>query len=357
MARYARYAVIIGVIGLVCGLALEVAIRLYASAPIFTLRDWRGEMVTILQGQARYHPVLGWVQAPNVKGGGFNTLDYGIRKNTASDEKLDEGAVLAVGDSYTAGSDVVDRDTWPAQLEKLIGQRVINAGVGGYGVDQTVLNAERLLPVLKPKLVLVGIYEDDINRSGHSTYNAPKPYFMNEGGTWTLRNSPVPIRKKGPPDPLYKTLLARSLAVNIFFNKVARDWWYSSKDAQYTKSGADPAAASCYALRRLRERLAANSVPGIVVMQYNGRHYVIRRPLDPEVKETIRCARELGYAIVDEHPRLAAVTERSADELKKLYVMYPNGAFGHMSAAGNRLIAEMIAEKIAAMGARPTARH
>lgn len=357
MARYARNAVIFCVIGVVCGLALEVAIRIYARAPIFTLHDWRGEMVTILQGPARYHPVLGWVQASNYKGGGFNTLDYGVRKNSASDEKLDEGAILAVGDSFTAGSDVVDRDTWPAQLERLIGRRVINAGVGGYGVDQTVLNAERLLPIITPRLVLVGIYEDDINRSAYRVYNAPKPYFMNEGGTWTLHNSPVPRRQPPPPEPLYKKLLSYSLVAHIFFNKVAHDWWYTSKDAQYVRSGADPVAASCYALARLHKRLAANNISAIVVMQYNGRYYAIHRPPDPEVAETIRCAEKLGYAIVDEHPRVAEIAGRSVDELKKLYVMYPNGAFGHMSAAGNHLIAGMITDKIINFGSRPTARH
>ncbi|MGE0565654.1 MAG: SGNH/GDSL hydrolase family protein [Pseudolabrys sp.] len=336
-------------IGVVCGLALEVAIRLYARATVFTLEDWRGAGGTILQGAGVYHPQLGWTQASNLKGPGFNTLDHGIRKNSKAEEKLDQGAILAVGDSFTAGSEVVDEDTWPAQLERLIGRRVINAGVGGYGVDQAVLNAERLLPELVPKLVLVGIYEDDIDRSGYKIYNAPKPYFVKEDGKWVHRHSPVPARRRPVQESIYKTILSRSLAASIFFNKVARDWWYESKDAQYVRSGANSTEVSCYMLGRLQERLKAAGIPGIVVVQYNGRHYAIRRPVDPHVTGTIQCAKELGYAVVDEHPRIAAIREQSLDEVKKLYVMHPNEAYGHMSPAGNKLIAGMIAEKITQM--------
>ena len=342
-----RTLVILGLLGAFCGIAVEIAIRLYARATVLTLEDWRGAGGTILQGAGIYHPLLGWAQAPDLKAQGFNTLQYGIRKNTAADEKLDKGSILAVGDSFTAGSEVVDEETWPAQLERLIGRRVINAGVGGYGVDQAVLNAERLMSEIEPRLVLVGIYEDDINRSSYKIYNAPKPYFIKEDGKWVHRNAPVPARRAPVKEPVYKTLLSRSLAANIFFTKVARDWWYESKDAQYVRSGADPVEVSCYLLGRLGERLKSAQIPGIVIVQYSGRYYAVRRPADKHVTDTIRCAKDAGYVVVDEYPRVMAIREQSLDEVKKLYVMHPNEAYGHMSPAGNKLIAGMIAEKIA----------
>lgn len=350
VTKYLRGFAAVGLIGLLCGVAVEIAIRIYVGVPVLALQDWRGQMATILQGAAEYHPVLGWTHVSHYKGAGLNTIDHGIRKNTAGPEQLDKRAILAVGDSFTAGSEVTDQDTWPAQLEKLIGRRVINAGIGGYGVDQSVLNAERLLPVVKPELVLIGIFEDDIERTAYSIYNAPKPYFISEGGGWTLRNSPVPIPRAVPPDPPYKKLLSLSLAAQIFFNKVARDWWYESKkNVQYVRSGTDPVGATCHALTLLHKRLAAENIPAMVVMQYGGRNYAIERPIDRNVFETAQCAKELGYTVVDEHPRIAAIAAKSVDELKKLYVMHPYDVFGHMSPAGNTLVAEMIAEKIRSM--------
>jgi hypothetical protein len=44
--------------------------------------------------------------------------------------------------------------------EKREPRQPINAGVGGYGVDQIVLTAERLLPVVSPQMVIVGIYQE-----------------------------------------------------------------------------------------------------------------------------------------------------------------------------------------------------
>jgi hypothetical protein len=128
----------VAVISVVCVLGLEIAVRAYFRLPIFTLQDWRALQVNVLQSVMQYDALLGWTPASNTSAP-FNTLEYGIRKNSRDKEVLTTDAILAVGDSYTAGSEVLDADTWPAQLEKMLGRRVINAGVMGYGVDQSVL--------------------------------------------------------------------------------------------------------------------------------------------------------------------------------------------------------------------------
>lgn len=64
-------------------------------------------------------------------------------------------AVLALGDSMTFGEGVpVDR-TWSAVLERESGIRVHNAGVPGYSTRQMAGRASRLIPRLRPDLVLV----------------------------------------------------------------------------------------------------------------------------------------------------------------------------------------------------------
>ena len=125
-SRLGVWAVYLVGCGLVSFVALEIALRLYLQMPVFTLRDWRGQRAGLLQTSgAVYDPLLGWSQRSNFVSGGFDTLDYGIRKNSDEDEQLTPGSVLAVGDSYTAGSEVVNEDTWPAQLERALGIRVI----------------------------------------------------------------------------------------------------------------------------------------------------------------------------------------------------------------------------------------
>jgi hypothetical protein len=57
--------------------------------------------------------------------------DEGIRMSSHQRTPVEPGAILLVGDSFGAGSEVDDPDSWPAQLERKIGTRVLNAAVGG----------------------------------------------------------------------------------------------------------------------------------------------------------------------------------------------------------------------------------
>src|SRR5262245_59929024 len=253
--RLGRAALYVIATSVICVLALEIALRGYFGLPIFTLQDWRALHVNVLQSVMQYDALLGWVPAPNTSAP-FNTLDYGIRKNSGEREAVVTGGILAVGDSYTAGSEVIDTDTWPAQLENLLGRRVLNAGVMGYGVDQSVLNAERLLPILKPRIVLVGIYEEDVFRATYKSYNAPKPYFVEQDGQWRHGNHPVPAAEAADPEPLYKSVLARFLSVHLALQRY-RGWWFTGPGMRFEQVSRAPVKTSCHALERLHQRLAA----------------------------------------------------------------------------------------------------
>ncbi len=188
LVHWLVYTIVAGVLSLA---ALEVGIRLYVQAPILGFQDWRGANATALESSGRYDEVLGWVQPANHVSDGFNTIEYGIRKNSSRNEPLSQGGVLAVGDSYTVGSQVKDEESWPAQVERRAQVRVINAGVGGYGVDQIVLTAERLLPVVSPQMVIVGIYQETIVRAitrAMARRSRTSSLKMASGGTRTGRS-------------------------------------------------------------------------------------------------------------------------------------------------------------------------
>ena len=114
----------------------EAAFRLVLGDRVFERVNYRSVAIGgANQGASAYDSELGWVLRPDLKWTGFSTLPYGIRSNGNDATELRAGGVLAVGDSFTAGSEVHDHQTWPAQLEGLIGQPVMNGGVGGYGTD------------------------------------------------------------------------------------------------------------------------------------------------------------------------------------------------------------------------------
>jgi lysophospholipase L1-like esterase len=77
--------------------------------------------------------------------------------------------IAAIGDSFTYGWGVGERETWPAVLEgELAGAdaEVLNLGQGGVGTAGCAAIAERALPPLRPDLVLVGVLQaDDLAQS------------------------------------------------------------------------------------------------------------------------------------------------------------------------------------------------
>lgn len=74
----------------------------------------------------------------------ITTLDHGVRSND-NGSVVSKSVTLAIGDSFTFGDGVGNDRSWPSCLERLLGKRVVNACVNGYGVAQALLRGEILL--------------------------------------------------------------------------------------------------------------------------------------------------------------------------------------------------------------------
>src|SRR5262245_16846833 len=166
-------------------LAIEIGYRLVAGLPVLKLANWRTEqIVKVNLGELKAIPdsILGWTnKSSSYNVDGYSTIEHGVRKNF-EETTIRNGGMLAAGDSFTEGWDVKDDESWPAVVEKLTAVPVVNAGTGGYGTDQPILRAEQMLPIVKPKILLIGFHEIAIVRAGFSTFGAPKPYFTLENG-------------------------------------------------------------------------------------------------------------------------------------------------------------------------------
>jgi len=136
-----------------------------------------------------------------------------------------------VGDSFTFGDEVEDEESWPAQLEKILNKRVLNAGVGAYGVDQAFLRAEVLLDKYDPDVVILSLISDDINRTEYSNYpygRGWKPYFEYENGALVLKNVPVPESLAPRRHRRFQSVrhaLGYSALADAVFDRLAPRWW------------------------------------------------------------------------------------------------------------------------------------
>lgn len=334
-------------------LVLEAMTRVIGGVPILAFRNWLAERNALLttHALAEYDPLVGWVQKSNISvasndsENSFTTGAYGIRLNRAAATGLPAIPILAVGDSFTAGSDVGDRHSWPAQLERLSGRPVVNAGVGGWGADQIVLRAESLVPVLKPSAVVVSFFHGDIDRAGLSVYSgANKPYFTIENGVLVQHNNPVPVYSgRVEETPWWLILPSHSYLVQFTMDRIGWATWWQHSSVSYVKARNDPHAVSCALLQRLRDKLTNDGIEFLFVVQYGA----LDVKAQPESASRIaRCARERNIETLDLWDDMIAIHRRSVEEYNGLWVSQDGKTFGHMSASGNAVVARRVAEMI-----------
>lgn len=311
-----------------------------------------------MSGMAIYDPDTGWTQRPGYADG---TISFGIKGVRLPEDwrgrpllPLPKGPVLAVGSSWVVGSEVKDRESWPAQLEAKLGVPVVNGGIGGYSLDQAYLRAEKLAPLVNPRAILVDYQAggglDIIRMSIYS--NVPKPYYEPTPTGLVLHNHPVPRERPTPPEPGFwretigYSYLAYWLADRLGFGS----WW---RQGQYVNIGAHekPLEVACALFDKYRELGQRYQAPVMVVVIYGGN--LLKNwggTLRQNTEDVMACARQRGIEVVDTRSDFEAKLQQGTDVLNALYT---RGGVGHYSPEGNRLVADRLAQRLSPLLAQP----
>lgn len=332
-------------------LAIEAGFRLATGLPLLEFANWRGDHTVILDGGdlPKPDPVLGWVSRAHFASPHHNTLAHGIRRNFDETE-VRTGHILAVGDSFTEGWEVVDSETWPAFLEKIAKRPVVNGGVGGYGTDQIVLRIEQLLPIVKPRVLILGFLEFDIFRTAHTHFGSPKPWFTVETGALEY-HPPALVTVRREAGMLVRAgywarhRLGYLASVDYLLRRAAPDFWLGSERRQYTMAPNDPVRVTCLLLERLKARTDRDGVRLILFLQYYAATVIEEDEPTQNAQAVSACAKRLGIEIVDQFAPLRAIAAKSADAIRPYY-MTEGKSFTHMSAKGNEHAARLLAKAI-----------
>lgn len=170
MPRTARIALITAGLTVLAAAGLELGLR-------FLLPQ--GYRATYASGSAWGVPdsVLGMVPAPGTDARvacpefsfRFRINGQGFRDEAfhAPGVHPDSLRVLLVGDSFTFGAGSEYEAIWPVRFEARLqeaipGAQVVKAGVLGYDTRTEVLYLERLLPVYRPDVVVLGFLPNDL---------------------------------------------------------------------------------------------------------------------------------------------------------------------------------------------------
>jgi hypothetical protein len=140
--------------------------------------------------------LLGWPRKEAFGGPEFDRS--GSRPNPEfPDPSVHKSCISLYGDSFTLGEEVDDQRAWGNQLSRLVGCRVANFGIGGYGTDQAYLRFKKIED--PSQVVVLGYLSSNIVRnitrlrdlySGKIEY-ALKPRFVLTG-SGELSLVPIP---------------------------------------------------------------------------------------------------------------------------------------------------------------------
>jgi len=174
-------------------LALEIAVRALGETDAdgrFTFMQFTLEPphlpVNELRGQVEHYIAyrdtavvvhdewLGWTLRPNsVRQGGTYTINasgFRSRREFSKTPPADSLRIAAFGDSFTAGDDVADDETWSYLLERELAgagirAEVLNFGVGAYGMGQAYLRWQRLGKSFAPDIIIFGLQPENLKRN------------------------------------------------------------------------------------------------------------------------------------------------------------------------------------------------
>jgi hypothetical protein len=332
-------------------LAIELGYRLMAGLPLLKLANWRTErVITVNLGELKAipDPVLGWTnKSSSYNEDGYTTIEYGVRKNF-DETTIRTGGMLAAGDSFTEGWEVKDHESWPAVVEKLTSVPVINAGTGGYGTDQTILRAEQMLPIVRPKILLIGFHELAIVRAGFTVFGAPKPYFTLDDGE--LRYHPATFVEPREKDTIawmaayrVREALGYSAFADYLLSRLNPNFWHGDPGRDlYQKSGADEVTVTCALLKRLKSRADQDGVHVMLILQYYATLILESDRPGPHSQAVAACARDMGIRVVDQFASLHAIVAAGGPTIIRDYYWPYGDIFGHMTAKGNAHAANLI---------------
>jgi lysophospholipase L1-like esterase len=342
---------------LVILIVLEVGLRLFDGLPAWPDRNFLFErmLVTNRWPVNEYDPVVGWVHKPNLsfnadsEESSFTTGEFGVRMNQPKILPVPRGAILAVGNSFTEGAEVGDRGSWPASLERTLGEPVVNAGIGGWAADQIVLRAEELMAQLSPKAIVVSFASPDIAWTAFRVHSGgPKPYFLIENGQLVPMNIPVPRTIDGAATDfgLLQGILGYSYLVDWTMSRLGVTSWFERGIS--ARVATDPVQVSCLLLERLKRATDARGATLMLMMQWGGNEVsdpaFVRWPYADDV---LRCAKAAGIKTLDTWEPLRAVFAGGEDKLRELYMRHTGAySYGHMSPAGNQFVAEQLAKAL-----------
>ena len=319
-----------------------------------------------------FDPELGWTLRPSAPGTDpanfINSI--GARGTREYDAAAPEGVtrIACFGDSYTYGHEVPYGQDWASQLEGMdTALEVMNFGVPSYGTDQALLRFRRLGRSLDADVMVLGILVENIGRNVNryrplyyprTMTPVAKPRFVLEDGR--LRLIELPFSKRSEfVSALSDGSMLELVSAHEHWDDTSRLGWLShSSLARF--------GAAWFAYRRRQPDVLWRDTEGepfrvslaLLDAFHSEAHdagaaraLVLVFPREKELDALVQRDDRYWQPLLDELERRAIPHLDLADALADQYAraeVDPEVASvyrgGHLSQAGNRIVAERLLE-------------
>ena len=312
-----------------------------------------------------HHPYLAGMPAPGMQAPlwGKKLTVTGERSRWTGASAASEGKVrvAVLGGSATFGAYLPDEQTWPAQLQSLLGDGyvVYNFGVPGYSTAEHVIQTALILPEIAPDVVVYYTGWDDI-RNYHRF--DPTPEYRAHG-LEQYDNLEIALARRLP---FFDELKTRSGAVRLF-RFVGNKLGMESSEAEDAGSAPEGAYAGPDAfvdriyrrnLTTLRELVRMQGAYALFVPQVLNEaafagsrrtHTWTPRIIDEAMPGLMRRFNGLTAGLCDDAP--CAVVEEVTRQSWTPDLFLDEGNF---NAEGSKRLAETLAERIRRLTASTT---
>ena len=306
-------------------------------------------------GLTKYDPFLGYIPNPgfdkNIKAHGWENERVTISKNGfRSNDNLNyfEKKILVIGDSFTFGDQVSNKNTWPSCLERTAEIGVANAGVYGYGAAQSVRRAIIESNKKNYDHLIIGILVNSNFSRDQLIYRSgfPRPAVIKKEDIVQWENVPIQgeIGSKFGKSDLssiqnliqlsFKYSQVAGTIINKFFS------FYDFTGSRLTKS--HPKAAKIddimkFSLKELNKIPIKNKY---ILLQYGSRDFETNNSsILISVNKLKSIAEELNINVIDTYPLLEK-------ELKMINTEEIWFNEGHHKPFGNILICKKISKEL-----------
>jgi len=289
-----------------------------------------------------YDRFLGWIPKAHSSAGNelwlnkkVTIMNNQLRSNGNNGSFAKKPLIVAVGDSFTFGDEVSDNETWPAILERLSNDKVLNGGVFGYGLDQIVLRAEALSKVYSPDLLIVSFIPEDIDRCEFSVRNgAAKPYFIIENGKLVLKNSVTPTVKQLPIHfDRFRKIFGYSYLVHSIMIRLNPEYWLLGSESRNVRIHHQGFEITRLLLERLSDFAAERNIRTLILIQ-DGRYTTPENAL--KISSLLAIAKMDHLEVINFLPTLQKMKKEDPGKFRQLFLKF------HMSPKGSEWVAREI---------------